>query len=101
MTASPEFALSESGGVQLQVLTTLANMGWRYRTRAEIDAMRKGHRSSVILNPLAQEALASINRIDQDGVDHPFTSQAIDEGLSRLRDLRFDGLLRTNELATD
>lgn len=101
MTNSPEFAMSESGSVQLQVLTTLANMGWRYRTRAEIDAMRKGHRSSVILTPLAQEALASINRIDQDGVDHPFTSQAIDEGLSRLRDLRFDGLLRTNELATD
>lgn len=101
MTDSPEFALSEGGGVQLQVLTTLANMGWRYRTRAEIDAMRKGHRSSVILTPLAQEALASINSIDQDGVDHPFTSQAIDEGLSRLRDLRFDGLLRTNELATD
>lgn len=101
MTDSPEFALSESGGVQLQVLTTLANMGWRYRTRAEIDAMRKGHRSSVILTPLAEEALASINSIDQDGVDHPFTSQAIDEGLSRLRDLRFDGLLRTNELATD
>lgn len=101
MTVSPEFALSESGGVQLQVLTTLANMGWRYRTCAEIDAMRKGHRSSVILTPLAQEALASINSIDQDGVDHPFTSQAIDEGLSRLRDLRFDGLLRTNELATD
>lgn len=101
MTSSPEFALSESGGVQLQVLTTLANMGWRYRTRAEIDAMRKGHRSSVILTPLAQEALAAINSIDQDGVDHPFTPQAIDEGLSRLRDLRFDGLLRTNELATD
>lgn len=101
MTNSPEFALSESGGVQLQVLTTLANMGWRYRTRAEIDAMRKGHRSSVILTPLAQEALASINSIDQDGADHPFTPQAIDEGLSRLRDLRFDGLLRTNELATD
>ena len=101
MTDSPEFALSESGGVQLQVLTTLANLGWCYRTRAEIDAMRKGHRSSVMLTPLAQEALASINSIDQDGVDHPFTAQAIDEGLSRLRDLRFDGLLRTNELATD
>lgn len=101
MTNSPEFALSESGGVQLQVLTTLANMGWRYRTRAEIDAMRKGQRSSVVLTPLAQEALASINSIDQDGADHPFTPQAIEEGLSRLRDLRFDGLLRTNELATD
>lgn len=101
MTSSPEFALSERGGIQLQVLTTLANMGWRYRTCAEIDAMRKGHRSSVILTPLAQEALASINSIDQDGVDHPFTSQAVEEGLSRLRDLRFDGLLRTNELATD
>lgn len=101
MNNSPEFALSESGGVQLQVLTTLANMGWRYRTRAEIDAMRKGHRSTVVLTPLAQEALSSINSIDQDGADHPFTPQAIEEGLSRLRDLRFDGLLRTNELAAD
>lgn len=101
MNQSPEFALSESGGVQLQVLTTLANMGWRYRTRAEVDALRSGRRSAVVLTPLAQEALAAINRFDQDGADHPFTPQAIEEGLSRLRDLRFDGLLRTNELASD
>jgi type I restriction enzyme R subunit len=101
MSSSPEFALSESGGVQLQVLTTLANMGWRYRTRTEVDEMRGGRRSAVVLTPLAHEALAAINSIDQDGADHPFTQQAIEEGLSRLRDLRFDGLLRTNELATD
>lgn len=101
MSNSPQFATSEAGGVQLQVLTTLANLGWQYQTRAEVDKLREGRRSAVLLMPLAREALARINGFEQDGVHHAFSAQAIDEGLSRLRDLRFDGLLRTNELATD
>ncbi len=102
MTArSPDFALSEAGGVQLQALTTLANLGWRYVSRAEAERQRGGRRGAVILEDMAREALARINSFEQDGARHPFTESGIEEGLRRLRDLRFDGLLKTNEIATD
>lgn len=101
MKVSPDFALSEAGGVQLQVLTTLANLGWRYVSRTDAERQRGGRRGAVILEDIAREALATINSFEQDGARHPFTESAIEEALRRLRDLRFDGLLKTNEIATD
>ncbi len=98
---SPDFALSEAGGVQLQALTTLANLGWHYLSRAETERQRGGRRGAVVLEDIAREALARINSFEQDGARHPFTASGIEEALRRLRDLRFDGLLKTNELASD
>lgn len=101
MNDSPDFALSEAGGVQLQALTTLATLGWRYVPRAEAERQRGGRRGGVILEDIAREALGRINSFEQDSARHPFTESGIEEGLRRLRDLRFDGLLKTNETATD
>jgi len=101
MNDSPDFALSEAGGVQLQALTTLANLGWRYVSRLEAEQQRAGRRGAVILEDIARQALERINSFEQDGERHPFTASGIDEGLRRLRDLRFDGLLKTNEIVTD
>jgi type I restriction enzyme R subunit len=98
---SPDFALSEAGGVQLQALTTLVNLGWRYVPRAEAERQRGGRRGAVVLEDIARDALGRINRFEQDGTCHPFTASGIEEGLRRLRDLRFDGLLKTNEIAND
>lgn len=101
MDGSPEFATSEAGGVQLQVLTTLANLGWTYLTVEEVHAQRRGRQGAVILEDVALESLARINGFEQDGVRYAFTASAVHEGLSKLRELRFDGLLKTNENATD
>lgn len=101
MPNSPEFDVSEAGGVQLPVLATLSNLGWRYLTRTEVEAERGGRRSGVILEQIALEALARINGFEQDGVRHAFTASAVSEGLAKLTSLRFDGLLKTNEAATD
>ena len=32
--SSPDFALSEAGGAQLQALHTLSTLGWHYLSRA-------------------------------------------------------------------
>jgi type I restriction enzyme R subunit len=98
---SPDFALSEAGGVHLQALTTLANLGWRYVSREEAERQRGGRKGAVILEDIAHDALARINSFEQDGASYPFTESGIEEGLRRLRDLRFDGLLKTNEIASD
>lgn len=101
MTHGPEFALSEAGGAQVQALTTLSALGWRYVTRAEADRQRRHRRSAVLLEDILRDQLAALNRIRGDGRTVPLSEANIETAVARLKDVRFDGLLRTNERLTD
>lgn len=101
MTASPEFSLSEAGREQLQTLTILSALGWRYVTRAEADRQRGHRRTAVLLEDILRTQLRSLNRIRWNGRNPPFSEGNIETAIERLRDVRFDGLLRTNERQTD
>jgi len=101
MTASPEFSLSEAGREQLQALLTLSALGWRYVTRAEADRQRGHRRTAVLLEDILRTQLRSLNRIRWNGRNHPFSEGNTETAIERLRDVRFDGLLRTNERQTD
>ena len=82
---SPAFATSEEGGPQLQALHTLGNLGWRYLTRAESEAQRRGRLSTTILEDVARDALVRLNAIHQRGHDFPVPDAAIGEAIGRLR----------------
>jgi type I restriction enzyme R subunit len=101
VTGSPEFSLSEAGREQLQTLTMLSAVGWRYVTRAEADRQRGHRRTAVLLEDILRTQLRSLNRIRWNGRNHPFSEGNIETAVERLRDVRFDGLLRTNERQTD
>jgi type I restriction enzyme R subunit len=101
MTRSPEFTLSEAGGAQLQTLHTLSALGWRYFTRAEADRQRGYRRTNVLLESVLAEQLSRINRIRRDDRSYPFSEANVQTAVQKLRDVRFDGLLRTNEAVTD
>jgi len=101
MTASPAFTLSEAGGAQLQALQTLSALGWRYVTRAEAERQRGHRRSTVLLEDILAAQLGSLNRIRRGDRYHPFSEANIATAMDRLREVRFDGLLRTNEAVTD
>ena len=101
MTKSPQFSLSEAGREQLQTLTTLSALGWRYVTRAEADRQRKHRRTNVLLEDVLRTQLSSLNRIRRNGRTYPFSQGNVEAAVERLRDVRFDGLLRTNERLTD
>src|ERR1700730_12729685 len=94
MFESPEFTLSEAGGAQLQALTTLSGLGWRYVTRAEADRQRAGRRTNVLLEDILRTQLASLNRIRWGGRAYPFSEANVATAAQRLHDVRFDGLLR-------
>ncbi|WP_269713934.1 type I restriction endonuclease subunit R [Caulobacter sp. NIBR2454] len=98
---SPDFTLSEAGGTQLQALHTLSALGWRYIPRAEAERQRHGRRSSVLLEDVLAESLSRLNAIRRSGKAHPFSDSNIGEAIARLKEVRFDGLLRTNEKVTD
>ena len=101
MIESPQFPLSEAGREQLQALTTLSALGWRYVTRAEVDRQRRHRRTGVLLEDTLRAQLAALNRIRAGGRAHAFSEGNIETAVERLKDVRFDGLLRTNERQTD
>ena len=101
MIQSPQFSLSEAGREQLQALTTLSALGWRYVTRGEADRQRRHRRTGVLLEDILRSQLAGLNAIRRNGRSHPFSEGNIEAAVERLRDVRFDGLLRTNERLTD
>jgi type I restriction enzyme R subunit len=101
MNASPEFALSEAGGVQLATLATLSSLGWQYVTRAEADRMRQGRRSHVLFDDILRKQLSRLNHINWRDRRHLFSEANLETAIRRLSGLRYDGLLRTNEIVTD
>lgn len=101
MTESPKFSLSEAGREQLQTLMTLSALGWRYITRAEADRQRRHRRTSILLEDTLRMQLAALNRIRAGGRTHAFSEGNIETAVERLKDVRFDGLMRTNERQTD
>lgn len=101
MTESPKFSLSEAGREQLQALMTLSALGWRYVPRAEVDRQRRHRRTGVLLEDTLRTQLAALNRIRASGCTHAFSEGNIETAVERLKDVRFDGLMRTNERQTD
>ncbi|MBL8550922.1 MAG: type I restriction endonuclease subunit R [Hyphomonadaceae bacterium] len=98
---SPAFALSEAGSAQLQALQTLSALGWRYISRADADRLRGRRRSRAILDELLAQHLARMNRIQRGERSFAFSEANIQDAVRRLTDVRFDGLLATNEQLTD
>lgn len=101
MKNSPEFALSEAGGAQLATLATLSALGWHYVTRAEADRMRSGRRSHVLLDDILRKQLARLNQISWRDRRYLFSEASIETAVRRLSSVRYDGLVRTNEVVTD
>lgn len=100
-SASPDFAVSEAGGAQLQALHTLSALGWHYLSRAEVERLRDNRRSEVLLQEVLRKQLGRINRIRYDGRNHPFSEENLHTAIQRLREQPYQGLLRNNEVATD
>ena len=101
MSQSPEFALTEAGGAQLQALHALINCGWRYVTRAEADQWRDGRRTIPFLETQLRADLTRINRIHFNERAYQFSEPNIDAAVRRLADRIPEGVVRANERMTD
>ncbi len=85
---------------QLPFAEMLVNMGYRYLTRYEVNQMREGNTSKVILRPIAEQKLMEINSYEKDGKKVKFTplevSRAVDE-LERLENFNLEGFIPTTK----
>lgn len=86
---------------QIPALQLLINLGWEYLTPEEALDARGGKESGVLLDRVLENQLRAMNQIEFRGHTEPFTEGNVATAIKRLKEERFDGLIRTNEKLYD
>lgn len=95
------FHFNEKHLSQIPALQLLANLGYRYLTPEQALAMRGGRLSNVLLEEVLRDSLKRINRIQHKGGDYLFSEENLQTAIQRLKNVKYDGLLKTNEAVYD
>jgi type I restriction enzyme R subunit len=86
---------------QVPALQLLQNLGYTYLRPQEVILQRRGRLSNVLLEGILAEQLRKMNRISYRGAQHAFTEANIQAAVQALKDIPFDGLVRTSEKIYD
>lgn len=86
---------------QIPALQLLQQLGWKYLSPDEAVAARGGRLSGVLLDTILVQQLKTLNRIRFKGEEHPFSESNIHSAMQSLKDVVYDGLVRTNEKIYD
>lgn len=95
------FRFDEKYLSQIPALQVLINLGYRYLTPAEALAARGGKAGHVLLEDILREQLKKLNRIQHKGGSYLFSEENIQSAIQRLKNVKYDGLLKTNEAVYD
>lgn len=77
------------------------NIGWQYLTPSQAVELRGGRLSGVLLDGVLEDQLRKQNRIQFKGQEHLFSESNIHNAVMALKDVLYDGLVRTNEKLYD
>lgn len=86
---------------QIPALQLLVNLGYRYLTPEEALNARGGKTSNVTLESILEKQLREINKINYKGNEYPFSNANITTAVNTLKNIPYDGLIRTNEKIYD
>jgi type I restriction enzyme R subunit len=86
---------------QVPALQLLINIGYIYLTPEEALIARGGKTSNIILEPILEKQLRQINAILYKGGEYLFSNNNITNAISTLKNIPYDGLIRTNEKIYD
>jgi type I restriction enzyme R subunit len=86
---------------QIPALQLLQNLGWKYLTPGETVTLRGGKLSSVILDGVLIPQLRKLNKIRFKGGEFEFSEANIQSAVQAIKEVLFDGLVRTNEKIYD
>lgn len=95
------FRFDEKYLSQIPALQLFVNLGFRYLTPGQALALRGGRQSNVLLEEILRENLKRINRIQHKGGSYLFSEESIQTAVQRLKNVKYDGLLKTNEAIYD
>ena len=92
---------SEKKESQIPALQVLAAAGWEILTVPQADLLRGGKRGNVLLESVLTRKLQEINSINHKGGVYKFSEANIQDAVQKLKNLSYDGLMRTNEKVYD
>lgn len=95
------FRFNEKYLSQIPALQLLINMGYEYLPPEEVFAQRQGKAGNVLLEGVLREQLKKINRINYRGGEYLFSEENIQTAIQKLKNVKYDGLLKTNEAVYD
>jgi type I restriction enzyme R subunit len=86
---------------QVPALQLLQNLGYTYLRPQEVFLERNGKLGNVLLEGILAEQLRRLNRITYRGKQYEFSEGNIQAAIQALKDVPFDGLVRTSEKIYD
>jgi len=95
------FHFNEKYLSQIPALQLLVNLGYVYLTPKEAWAARGGKPGNVILEEILRERMKKNNRIQHKGQTYLFSEENIQTAIQRLKNVKYDGLQKTNEAIYD
>ena len=96
-----EFATNEKLTSQIPALQLLIGLGFEFLTPAEALRERQDRRSNVLLESILRNQLKEINRIRYKNSEYLFSEENVQSAIQKLKNIKYDGLLKTNEAIYD
>ena len=95
------FQINEKHLSQIPALQLLIGLGFEYLTPAEALQERQNRTSNVLLENVLRTQLKEINRIRYKGSEFLFSEENVQSAIQKLKNIKYDGLLKTNEAIYD
>ena len=95
------FRFNEKYLSQIPALQLLINLGFEYLPPEKAIAERQGKYGNVILEGILREQLKRLNRINYKSREFLFSEENIQTAIQKLKNFKYDGLLKTNEAIYD
>jgi type I restriction enzyme R subunit len=95
------FRFDEKYLSQIPALQVLVNLGFEYLTPSESLIARGSKAGNVLLEEILRGQLKAQNRIQHKSATWLFSEENIQSAIQRLKNVKYDGLLKTNEAVYD
>ncbi|MDD4627740.1 MAG: type I restriction endonuclease subunit R, partial [Syntrophomonas sp.] len=86
---------------QIPALQLMMNLGYTYLTPRQALVERQGKRGNVLLENILRRQLKELNHIQYKGREFLFSEENIQSAIQTLKNIKYDGLLRTSEIIYD
>ncbi len=96
-----DFATNEKLTSQIPALQLLVALGYEYISPEEALTERQGRFSNILLENILRNQLKEINRIRYKGSEYLFSEENVQSAIQKLKNIKYDGLLKTNEAIYD
>jgi len=95
------FRFNEKYLSQIPALQILINLGFEYLPPEQVMKQRQGKTGKVLLEGILRDQLKRLNRINHKNREFLFSEENIQTAIQKLKNVKYDGLLKTNETIYD